>query len=73
MTTKRENQGMAKACHHNSNNMFDMSGTLCLWRTSSIADVLFCDHNNQKYILFGNLKTMGKINGISNLILEWLI
>ena len=40
--------------------------------TSWIADVLFCDHNNHKYILFGNLRTVGK-NGISNLTLEWLI
>ena len=73
MTTKRENEAMAKACHHNSNNMFDMSGTLCLWRTYSIADVLFCDHNNHKYVLFGNLRRVGKVNGISNLILEWRI
>ena len=28
--------------------------------TSWIADVLFCDHNNHKYILFGDLRKSGK-------------
>ena len=48
-------------------------GLLCLRRTFLIADVLFCDHNNQKYILFGNLRTVRKVNEISKLILEWLL